>query len=177
MTGNITTIARPYAIAAFEYALQKNTLPAWEGMLRSAALLVEQKAIVTLLSSPEVSRKKIADLFCDILSTVLDTERQNFICLLAENNRLPVLPDIANLFANYRAEQEKKMTVQVVSAITLDETYKHKLAARLTKRLQRQVSLQCAIDPTLLGGVLVRAGDRVIDGSVRGKLNRLYESL
>jgi len=177
MMGDMTTIARPYAIAAFEYALQKNTLPAWEGMLRSAALLVEQKAIATLLSSPEVGRKKIANLFCDILAAVLDTEKQNFIRLLAENNRLPVLPDIVNLFANYRAEQEKNMTVQVVSAVTLDETYKHKLAASLTKRLQRQVSLQCAIDPTLLGGVLVRAGDRVIDGSVRGKLNRLYESL
>lgn len=177
MMSDMTTIARPYAIAAFEYALQKNALPAWEGMLRSAALLVEQKAIATLLASPTVPRKKIADLFCAILSTVLDTEKKNFICLLVENNRLPVLPDIVKLFANYRAEQEKNLTVQVVSAVALDETYQHKLAASLTKRLQRQVSLQCTIDPALLGGILVRAGDRVIDGSVRGKLNRLYESL
>jgi F-type H+-transporting ATPase subunit delta len=88
-----------------------------------------------------------------------------------------VLPDIANLFAYYRAEQEKNMTVQVASAVTLDQDYQKKLVTSLTKRLKRQISLQCTIDPTLLGGIVVRAGDSVIDGSVRGKLNRLYESL
>ncbi len=175
--GDMTTIARPYAIAAFEYALQKNALSAWERMLHSAVLLVKEKMIGTLLSSPSVDKTKIANLFCDVLSAVLDTEKRNFILLLAENNRLPILPDIAQLFANYRAEYEKSMTVQVTSAIALDEQYQHKLAASLTKRLKKQVSLQCAIDATLLGGIVIRAGDVVIDGSVRGKLNRLYESL
>ncbi len=177
MIGDMTTLARPYARAAFDYALQNNALPVWDGMLKSAALLAEEKAVFALLSSPSVTRKKIADLFCDVLSTVLDTERRNFIRLLAENNRLAILPDIADLFADYRAEQEKKLTVQVISAIALDEPYQQKLAATLTKQLQRQVSLHCTIDPTLLGGIIVKAGDKVMDGSVRGKLNRLYESL
>lgn len=177
MTGSMTTIARPYATAAFEYALQKNALLAWDEMLSSAALVAKDKAVVALLSNPTVTKQKMADFFCDILSSILDTEKSNFIRLLAENNRLSVLPDIANLFATYRAEQEKKLTVQVTSAIALDEAYKQKLAATLTSRLHLQVSLQCDIDPTLLGGIIVKAGDKVMDGSIRGKLNRLYESL
>jgi len=174
---DMTTIARPYATAAFEYALQKNALSAWANMLNSAASLVEQKEIVGLLSNPEITRKKIADITCDILSSVLDTEKENFIRLLAEYNRLSVLPDIASLFASYCAEHEKNITVQVTSAVALDDLYRQKLAASLAQRLGRQVSLQCEINPSLLGGVIAKAGDVVIDGSVRGKLNRLFESL
>ena len=177
MIGDMTTLARPYATAAFEYALQDNALPAWDGMLSSAALVAEDTGVLDLLSSPKVTKQKIADFFCGVLSKVLDTEKRNFIRLLAANNRLSILPDIAKLFAMYRAEEEKKLTVQVISAITLDEAYQQKLAAALTKKLQLQISLQCTIDPTLLGGIIVKAGDKVIDGSIRGKLNRLYESL
>ena len=94
-----------------------------------------------------------------------------------QNKRLPVLPDIAALFASYRAEREKTVEVELISAFPLDETYKDKFTNSLTRRLQRTVSLQCDVDATLLGGAIVRAGDLVIDGSVRGKLNRLLESL
>lgn len=177
MTMSMTTLARPYATAAFEYALQKNALPSWDAMLASAALIAKNKAVVALLSNPAVTEQEMADFFCDALSAILDQEKRNFIRLLAENNRLPVLPDIAALFAGYRAEHEKKLTVEVTSAIALDEGYQQKLIAALTKRLQRQVSLQMSIDPTLLGGIIVKAGDKVMNGSVRDKLNRLYESL
>ena len=177
MTDSMTTLARPYATAAFNMALQKNALAAWDDMLKSAALLVEDKRVRLLLSDPAVTKQKLADFSCSVLSSVLDTERRNFIRLLAENNRLPVLPDIADLFATYRADEEKTVTAQVISAVALDEPYKHKLAAALTKRWQKQVSLQCTVDPSLLGGVIVKAGDDVIDGSIRGKLKRLYESL
>src|SRR5579862_5132829 len=110
MTGSMTTLARPYATAAFEYALQKNALPSWDGMLASAALLAKDKDVLSLLASPTVPKKKMADFFCDVLSAVLDPEKRNFIRLLAENHRLSVLPEIAGLFAMYRAEQEKRLT-------------------------------------------------------------------
>ncbi len=177
MIGRMTTLARPYATAAFEYALQKNALSAWDEMLASAAFVAKDKAVLSLLASPAVSKQKMADFFCDVLSKVLDKEKRNFIYLLAEKNRLSVLPDISSLFKAYRAEHEKKLTVQVTSAIALDAAYQQELIATLSKRLQRQVSLQCDTDPSLLGGIVVKAGDRVMDGSVRGKLNRLYESL
>lgn len=177
ITGELTTIARPYASAAFEYALSKHALPEWEGMLLSAATLVKLDKINLLLSSPEMSSSRLAELFSDVLAKVLDPEKINFIKLLAENKRLPVLPEIAELFANYRADYEKTIDVQVVSAIELNKSYQKKLVNKLTHRLQRRVSLQCEVDPSLLGGAIVRAGDMVIDGSVRGKLNRLLESL
>lgn len=177
ITGELTTIARPYAKAAFETALANNALSEWEGMLRSAATLAEQRQVHLLLSNPEMSSHRLTELFVDILEKVLDSERKNLIRLLAENKRLPVLPAIAALFAIYRAEYEKTMDVEVVSAIELSAIYQEKLIQKLTQRLKRRVSLQCKVDPLLLGGAIIRAGDMVIDGSVRGKLNRLLESL
>ena len=177
ITGELTTIARPYAQAAFEFAVSKNELAAWENMLQSAANMIQQKLVVDLLNNPKMTNSQMAELFCDVLGKMLDTEKRNFIRILAENKRLPVLPDIAALFASYRAEREKTVEVELISAFPLDETYKDKFTNSLTRRLQRTVSLQCDVDATLLGGAIVRAGDLVIDGSVRGKLNRLLESL
>jgi F-type H+-transporting ATPase subunit delta len=177
MTGKLTTLARPYAAAAFEYALAKNALPEWEGMLQSGALLVEDPGMAKLLNSPGVSASELGDLFCEVLAQVLTPEKTNFIRLLAVNKRLSLLPDIAALFASYRAEHEKNVTVDVISATSLSEPYQQQLIKRLSKRLQSNVTLRCQIDPTLIGGAILRAGDMVIDGSVRGKLNRLLESL
>jgi F-type H+-transporting ATPase subunit delta len=175
--GNMTTLARPYAVAAFEAALEKNALMAWEGMLSIAAAVVQHDDVARLLDNPRITTQQLFELFSDVLSSVLDSEQKNFLHLLVENKRLPLLPDIALLFADYRAEHEKTINVEVVSAVTLDTIYQQKLSQTLTKRLHRKVSLQCSVDPSLLGGAVVRAGDTVIDGSVRGKLNRLLESL
>jgi F-type H+-transporting ATPase subunit delta len=174
-SGKMTTIARPYVAAAFECAEAKNALPAWETMLNNAAQLTADAKVQALLATPGMTTEALGDFYCDLLATSLDTERTNFIRLLAENKRLSVLPDIAQLFQEARASREKTMKVEVWSAIPLDEAYQQKLITALTRRLQRQVTLQCEIDPALLGGVLVRAGDLVIDGSIRGKLNRLNE--
>ncbi|MEO8400885.1 MAG: F0F1 ATP synthase subunit delta [Gammaproteobacteria bacterium] len=175
ITGKMTTIARPYAVAAFEFASAKNTLPAWEAMLDAAAILAEDPAVQRLLTNPRVTVKQLAKFYSDVLAKSLDSDRANFIHLLAEYNRLPALPEIAALFKQYQAAKEKTLTVQVTSAVNLDEKYKHKLAAALTKRFKRQVSLECNIDADLLGGAIIAAGDTVIDGSIRGKLSRMIE--
>jgi F-type H+-transporting ATPase subunit delta len=174
---DMTVMARPYALAAFEYALKKNAVSSWEGMLSSAALAARETALSGWLSSPLLTKARAMDLFCHVLASVLNQEQKNFICLLVEYKRIQALPDIAKLFAYYRSEHEKNMTVYVVSAELLDETWQKKLAAGLSKRLQRQISLQCEVDPDLIGGAMIRAGDRVIDGSIRGQLNRLLETL
>jgi F-type H+-transporting ATPase subunit delta len=171
----MTSVARPYVAAAFEYALAKNDLSAWESMLNSAAAITQNAAAAALLVNPKITKTQLAEFFCGILSASLNTERTNFIRLLAEKNRLSILPDIAELFKAARALQEKTMTVQVTSAVPLDNAYQQKLIQALTKRLQRQVELQTHVDPALLGGVMVRMNDTVIDGSIRGKLNRLIE--
>lgn len=173
MTGNTITIARPYAIAAFEYAKEHNAIPAWEIMLDTAAIMTDDANLQQLLTTPNVTSKQISEVYCDILAKMLNPEMKNFIHLLAEYHRLAVLPEIAKLFKSYRQAAEKTVTVQVTSSTSLDADYKQKLAQALTKRLQRKVALECNVDPNLIGGAVITAGDTVIDGSVRGKLNRL----
>jgi F-type H+-transporting ATPase subunit delta len=171
----MTTVARPYAAAAFEYALAKQDLPAWETMLQAAAQITQDASVVQLLLSPTVSKTELADFYCDILATQLDENRKNFIRLLAENGRLLILPEIAELVKKHKAAAEQTVVVQVSSAVPLDDAYQQKLMHSLAKRFQRQVSLQCKVDPTLIGGILIRADDTVIDGTVRGKLTRLLD--
>jgi F-type H+-transporting ATPase subunit delta len=177
MTEKLTTIARPYALAAFEYALDKNNLASWESMLRMASQIVQDKTMVTLLSNPDITQQQLVEVFSEILADKMDNEKRNFLDLLAEYGRLDALPEMAELFAKYRAEHEKTITVQVSSAIPLSATHQQKIIDALTKRLKRKVSLQCEVDESLIGGALIRAGDLVIDGSIRGKLDRLIESI
>jgi F-type H+-transporting ATPase subunit delta len=167
------TIARPYAAAAYEFAAAEKDLPAWQKMLESAALVACDQNVVGLMQSPELSSEELAGFFCDILKSEMDTAKKNFIKLLAENRRLNVLPQIAFMFKETRAEAEKEIVVDVLSSAPLDKAYQEKLVKALTKRLERKVKLSCEVDSSLLGGVVIRAGDLVIDGSVRGKLARL----
>jgi F-type H+-transporting ATPase subunit delta len=144
-------------------------------MLQSAAHMVQDPAVANALQNPNVTTQELADLFSSVLKTVLDKERTNFIRLLAENNRLNILPDIAAGFIAARSEAEKTLAVDVTSATELTAAYQTQLVTALTKRLGRQVTLNCVVDPSLIGGVIVRAGDLVIDGSVSGKLTRLND--
>jgi F-type H+-transporting ATPase subunit delta len=175
--GNMTTLARPYAIAAFETALNQDALASWKVMFHNAAQLVQDPQMLPILENPNIPTQQLTHMVLDVLGSFLDTQQKNFLQLLAENKRLPLLPDMSALFALYCLEHEKSIDVEVVSAITLDPAYQQKLVQHLTKRLHRNVSLHCSVDPTLLGGALIRAYDTVIDGTVRGKLNRLLESL
>ena len=173
----MTTLARPYANAAFEIANKANDLAAWEGMLNSASEIAKNADIQRLFLSPTVNGEQIAEVFIDILKPLLNEDRKHFIKLLSVNARLAALPDIFSLFKDQVAQQHKVVKAQVSSAVELDSVYKEKLSKALAKRMQREVELEYAINPEILGGVIVRAGDMVIDGSVRGKLTRLLESL
>jgi F-type H+-transporting ATPase subunit delta len=174
-SGKMMTIARPYAAAAFAVASAKKALPAWETFLQSAASITQDVSMQNLFLNPVGKQGSLVDLYLDLLKPQLDSERTNFLRVLAENFRLNVLPQIAQLFGEARTEAEKKITVTVTSATPLDKSYEAKLVKALTKRLEREVDLQTEVDESLLGGVVVRAGDIVIDGSIRGKLLRLNE--
>jgi len=179
MTGHLTPIARPYAVAAFEYAVTHNEMAAWENMLNQAAFIVQQKEMDAIIENPSVTATELAHFFNEVLAKVLNNAQKNFIHLLANNKRLKIIPAILDLFKHYREEREHRVTVQVTSAIPLEDQFKQVLEKKLTKKLNQQVSLQCEVDPSLLGGAILRimGEDKVIDGSVRGKLNRLLESL
>lgn len=174
---NLSSIARPYALAAFEYARLHQQLPAWKNFLETASFIANEKNIVSLMANPELSSAKLFDLFNGILSEQMNAEQNNYLKLLSEHKRLNVLPEILELFNTLYAQLEKISKVRVVTATEVQETFKQKLSQQLTKRIQREVTLQCEIDPAIIGGAIIHIGDRVIDGSIRGKLSRLLVSL
>lgn len=172
----LKTLARPYAKAAFEYALDKNAISAWESILREAAQLAKNPLMVTLLSNPDVTPSQCDDLFCEALSPLFThDEQRNFFHLLAENRRLPLLSDIFELFMHFNAAHEKTVEIALTSAIPLDDSYQKRFKDALEKRFGQHVAMTYTVDSTLLGGAIIRIGDKVIDGSIRGKLNRLQE--
>lgn len=174
---NYANIARPYALAAFEYARDKQTLSAWKAFLEAAAYIAKDPTVASLLANPEIEASRLGDLFQEVLASIIDAEQKNFLLLLSQNRRLIALPNIADVFNAYYAALEKTSNVRVITAIDIKDDYKQTLARALSKRIQREVQLQCEVDPAILGGAIIHIGDNVIDGSVLGKLNRLREDL
>lgn len=173
----LSTTARPYAKAAFEHALASSALAKWSEMLVTAAVVSQQDAVKSLLSSPSITRDKQAQAFIDVCGDTLDAGGQNFIRILSENKRLSLLPMISEQFEALKAVQEKSVDVELTTAFALDSESEQRLADVLSKKLERQVKVSSREDRSLMGGVIVRAGDLVIDGSVRGRLAKLAESL
>jgi F-type H+-transporting ATPase subunit delta len=174
---NLSGVARPYAVAAFEHARDSKQLAAWKDFLEAASFYASQPAVQKVMANPELSSKELFDFFIGFMSNVVHKDQHNFLLLIAQNKRFNALPEIAHLFNAYVAALEKVSNVRVTTAIEAEESFRNKLAAALTKRIQREVKLQCEVDPTIIGGAIIQIGDRVIDGSIRGKLSRLYESL
>lgn len=173
------TVARPYARALFEYALAESQLEPWAEVLTHLATLGEEPQVLSFLANPSVTQAEQVDLLLAVLpaSTVTKEGLQAFLSVLAENKRLHLFFYIKHLFDILLSEQEKKLSVTVRSFSPLSSEQKTKLAQALSQRFQRQVNLQMHIEPSLLGGAVIEAGDLVIDGSVLGKLNQLRASL
>jgi F-type H+-transporting ATPase subunit delta len=171
------TIARPYAKAAFEYARDANALAAWSEGLRVAAEIVADPRVTPLTKSPAWSASDLVSLITDVAGAKLDAGMQNFVRVLVENRRLLLLPEIAAHYEVLRSAVENTVDVDVVSAVPLDASQAEKLRAALSTRLKRKVRMQNSVDAALLGGAVVRAGDLVIDGSLKGRLQRLATEL
>ena len=169
------TLARPYARAAFEAAQEHKDFERWSQMLAAAATTVADQRVVKLLSSPRVQPTDLVELIAEASSA--DERGRNFLSTLAVNRRLAVLPEVAAIYEQLRAEEENITDVHVTSAVQLDEAQRSKLAAALKKRLKRDVRLHCDVDAGLIGGAVVRAGDFVIDGSLKARLERLASQI
>jgi len=171
-----TTIARPYAKAAFEEAKARNQLGPWSSSLQTAASGVQDPRVRNLLGNPAVSNAELGKLIIDLAGSQLGEQGRNFVQTLAENRRLAYLPEISALFDQLKDEAEGMIDVTVTSAAPLANGQREALSAALQRRLKRQVRLHTATDPSLIGGAVLRAGDLVIDGSVRSRLDRIaYE--
>ena len=172
----LTTVARPYARAAFEFAVTNNNVEAWSTML-SFTSEVAQNASIEVILSCNKAPQELANLFIDICSDQLDENGQNFIKILAENGRLSVLPRVTQLFAQLESEHKKEIDADVVSAYALSKAQQKELSNSLEKRLARKVNLNCSIDKSLITGMVITAGDLVIDSTASGQLSRLSNSL
>jgi len=172
-----TTLARPYAKAAFALAEGDQALASWERMLILAGAITQNAEMAELLDSPRLSSAQVANLIAETAGQQFDGRFRDFLSVVAANDRLPVLAEITRLFQRLRAEAEKRLHVRVVSAVPLDEEQSGRMRDALARRFERQIELENEIDPSLIGGAVVYAGDEVIDGSLRGRLQQLSSSL
>lgn len=173
----LSTLARPYAKAAFEYARDKGALAEWAAQLATAAAVASQERVSALLDNPALTNEQQAQALNDICGDDTGAELKSFVRILAANKRIALLPEIRQQFELFKANQEKSIDVEVVSAFDLADEMRDKIARGLGAKLEREVNVRTSTDSNLLGGVLIRAGDLVIDGSVRGRLNKLAEAM
>jgi F-type H+-transporting ATPase subunit delta len=174
----LATIARPYARAAFSYALdQESGLTGWSRMLQLLSAAVTEDVIRVALDNPLLSGEDEAGLLISLLGDEISTEGQNFINVLAGYDRVALLPEIADMYELLKANHEKTMEVEVTSAFDVSDSEIAALSTALKTKLQREINLETTIDESLLGGVIIKAEDTVIDDSVRGKLQKMSNEL
>lgn len=171
------TIARPYAQAAFDEAQKLNGLKAWSEMLLSMAEAITHPEVQAVISNPRVAIGQIEGLVEALAGSAASAQQRNFLRVLADNRRLSVLPEIAAIYESLKAEAEKTVNVVVDSAFELSAAQQDKIVSSLKKRMGREIKLVCQINKELLGGVVIRAGDKVIDGSARARLGEMANAL
>lgn len=171
------TLARPYARAAFGVAVSEGKLQAWMEAMDRLAVLISVPKLQELLVSPTLTSTRKAELLTEILGEQLDSTVSRFVAILAENKRLLLMPEIRELFHLMKAQQENAVDVSITSAFPIADDVLQQLGTVLSDRLGRQVKIASSIDRGLLGGALIRAGDTVIDGSVKGRLDKLAQAM
>ena len=172
-----TTIARPYAEAIYGRAEDTDTQDLWSDTLGMLSTVVKAPEISGLIDNPKIPRERVLGLMLEIGSGRLNDESQNLVKILAHNDRLQVLPEIAALFDELRRERQGKIQVQVHTAYVMNKAQEQALAKVLKERLGGEIEISAEKDPDLIGGIMIRAGDLVIDGSVRGQLHKLANEL
>jgi F-type H+-transporting ATPase subunit delta len=170
----LPTIARPYARAAFSRGLdQTDGLGSWSRMLSLLAAAVSEPIVEEALDNPTLTIEDETSLILQLMGDDLNQDGQNFVSVLAEYGRLALLPTIAELFELLKANHEKTMDVEVTSAFEVSDQEKIELGAALQRMLQRDINIETEVDKLLIGGVVIRAEDTVIDDSVKGRLEKL----
>lgn len=173
----ISTVARPYATAVFELAKAAKSYPLWSQQLELLAVIVADAQLRSLIGNAAVKKEQVVKLIVEVAGDKLDASGRNLVKVLAEHHRLGTVAEIASQYEEMRAVAEATLEAEVVSAFAVNATQQKSIATALQKRLGRKVNITCIIDPTLLGGAIVRAGNLVIDGSVLGRLQMLTTRL
>lgn len=174
---DLSTLARPYAKAVFELAHDSGQLKEWSAQLTAIAEAVADPQLTRLIGHPALDRRELADLLGEVLKKSLNAEGQSLLKLLADNGRLKAAGAVAGQYEALRAEAESRVNVEITSAAPVAQGQQDALAAAIKKRLSREVDIEWKTDEALVAGAIIRAGDLVIDGSVRGELERLATAL
>ena len=173
----LATLARPYAAAIFKRAKETQSATSWSKSLAFMSSVLKNPDISVVVDNPKVDKQRLSALMLDICQGHVNEESENFLKLLVHNNRLRLVPTIAKLFEAFKADDEGYMEVEVMSAYPLSKEAKQEFAATLEKNLGKKIHMNVAVDKSLIGGVLVRAGDKVIDGSIKGRLQHMQKAL
>lgn len=176
MAAQSITLARPYARAAFELARAEGALAAWSQALAFAAQVSADARVAALSNDPRVQPEQLVALHLPE-GAKTDSAFGKFLTELAEQHRMALLPDVAALYETYKRESESQLLVKVTSAMALDAAQTEQLKASLKRRFKREIELETQVDPSLLAGVVIDTGSEVIDGSARGRLQRLATAL
>lgn len=172
-----SSLARPYAQAVFELAQESKDFKSWSDALAFMAALVRDESIEKLINNPRVERERLFKLFDDLCADRVPEGGRNLLRLMADNDRLMMMPDVAEQYEVMRAEAEGTIDAEVRSAKPISDEQQAKLSKALEKRLGRKVNLTVHEDDSLLGGAIIRAGDLVVDGSAKGRLEKLASAL
>jgi F-type H+-transporting ATPase subunit delta len=172
------TISRPYAKALFELAQEQSQIAPWFERLQLLADLQENEDVSSVLASPSIEQSEKADLLI-ALYTKLEQDQHciNLIKLLAENDRLNFFSSIFETYSKLKFEFESSIEAEVITAVEVSKDYLKRIQTSLSKRLGKTVSIKQTIDTEILGGAIIKAGDLVIDGSIKGKLSKLTNTL
>ncbi|MGX2042165.1 F0F1 ATP synthase subunit delta [Methylocaldum sp. MU1018] len=173
----LTTLARPYAVAVYKRAKETGAADKWSEALAFVTMLMEDDQLARAAANPKADREQFSTAFLGLCKDYLDSEAQNFVRLLIQNRRLDLVKYIAALFNQYKAEDEGYVEVDVSTAFPLKNVEEARLASVLERILQKKARLRVNVEPSLIGGVYVKAGDRVIDASIRGQVERLAKTL
>ncbi len=173
----LSTLARPYAQAVFKTAQTSNSSSEWSDMLSFLSVVMQDKEMIALIGNPKVNQQQLTTLLLDIAQDQLNEAGKNLLKLLVENGRLTLAPQISELYEALKADHEGYIDVEVISAYALSKEEKKSFATTLKKQLNKKVQITTSIDKSLIGGFLAKAGDTVIDGSIKGQLQQLAKKL
>ncbi len=173
----LATLARPYAAAVFKRSKETSATAKWSQALAFMSAVLSDEEISVVVDNPKVNNEMLSALMLDICQEQVDEEGANFLKLLVQNRRLALVPYIAKIYEAYRAEDEGYVDVEVTTAYAFSKEEKQQFASKLEKTFSKKVHMNVSVDKSLIGGVLVRAGDRVIDGSIRGQLLHMQKAL
>lgn len=171
------TVARPYAEAAFKLALEGQSLAKWSEMLELIEAVVRDESFAARISDPNVDDRVLEGMLLGTLGERLDGHARNFVQVLIHNARLELVPHIRSLFEELRRSHEGVLEARIISALSMDDAQVQPLVRALEKKYGRKVNAQVEIDPELIGGARIVVGDKVIDATVRGRLDRMAAAL